>query len=195
MVTRKTMLCAWLMVACGVASSCDDDQKTENKNPPAFVDASSAEPVAKGEGVEAKNLPATLPWNTVDGSMAAFFKAPASTGEPAAVPPLMELVGDWRATITRVDYEDDISGVAVSVQAIPSFSFSIKREGDKFVMASADGTGSPRIMTATAAGLVAAAHDGRSPLELRYAEGALDGVLALVRPVKGKAEFHAVRNR
>jgi len=202
MVIGRTMAWACVVIVCGLAVACDD-KKSANKGSSGSSGSSgsaggtSTDTTSTDAGGTATASSGAVPWNTVDGTMAAYFKEPAKAAADAApVPPLAELVGEWRATVTRVEFSEDPSGVALSVPEIPPFSFSIKREGDGFVMAPGEGHGSPRALKATATGFVAGGgvSDGRAPVELRYVDGALEGTLPLVRPVTGKAGFHAVRN-
>ncbi len=132
----------------------------------------------------AKNANLVAPWDlprvplrpgfrTVNDAMADFFKPVAATSPASAAPALGELAGSWRATITALDLENDPSGLAVNVATAPPFSFAIRSDGGKYLMAPSGNRGSARTLSVTATGTIVASGDGAPPLEFTYKEGRL----------------------
>lgn len=191
---KCTVLMASIALCLSVALSCKD----EDTNKPAGSAGGSNVVAEKVSPAIPTTSPAAsiAPWRTLDTSMDAFFAGVTSKPAQAAAPvQLNDLVGEWSATITRFEVDADPSGLAGSAADIPGFTFVIRNEGGTFLLAPADGKGTPRTLSATPAGIVAAGTDGRPEMQLKYSNGELDGVMPLLTPVRGKVEFHAIRNR
>lgn len=147
-------------------------------------------PVASGGSPSAPPVARTSPYRTPE----QLIDLATAQSPPAAVaPPLKDLVGKWKATVTSAAVDDGAALMPSGASGLPPFEFAISADGNDFVWKLASAGGPARKLVHGGESISAETKAGLPELKLTWDNDSLRGVLESPSPGRGRIQFDAKR--